>query len=163
MAAWFSGVQKDKRSSDGPLLYLSTYLLIVSPFAQQELNRKLPTGSRFRFELAYCGAGYEAMQLEEKKGEGKGLANASSTHVGEFNWVSNAWSHLNFDYLPPEACDGKANTCKTSQGQALVELDYNSKTILGEGLDAASLVQDFKGVQCGLFGVAFDSLLWRLL
>lgn len=59
--------------------------------------------------------------------------------------VSHTWSHPNLDYLPASECTGKEYTCPTQPERVLAELDYNVKTLTGQGIDSAAYLAVFQG------------------
>jgi peptidoglycan/xylan/chitin deacetylase (PgdA/CDA1 family) len=76
--------------------------------------------------------------------------------------VSHTWSHPNLDYLPPNECDGKQYTCPTQPERVLAELDYNVKTVTGQGIDAAAYHQVFQGMYGLQAGFEFKYLKYKI-
>lgn len=117
----------------------------MTSFLVQQLTEQLPEGSDVRIELMFCGAGRDAMKLEQQ-GLGVGLNNASDLLVGEFNWVSHTFTHIDMDYLEPQDCNGVQYGCPTSPARAHSELQYNFQTIAGLGTDNATYPDFYKSM-----------------
>ncbi|KNC80788.1 hypothetical protein SARC_06867 [Sphaeroforma arctica JP610] len=100
----------------------------------------LPTGSEFKLEPAYNGAGLGMTGYNDTS-----LNEATYTYADEFNWVSHTWSHMNMDWLEDWQCDGQHKVCHPLPEHYDAELGYNQKVARGEGIASDEYIELYYG------------------